>query len=151
MKNGRYCILAIDDEESILALLREVFKNDYHVLTTSEPEEALEHARSGVVDLVVCDQRMPKLTGALLLSQIKAIQPNMVRILLTGYSDFNDAIDAVNLGSIHRYEAKPIEMARLRKLIAEQLKDYEIRNAALTKAKKIEDMEAVLQELDDLV
>ncbi|PTQ69425.1 response regulator [Pseudomonas sp. GV071] len=100
-------ILFIDDEERILRSLALQFRRQYEVLTESDPLRALERLKTESVQIIVCDQRMPQMTGAQLLEQAREIAPNTLRILLTGYSDMDAAMDALNSGGIFRYLSKP--------------------------------------------
>ncbi len=100
-------ILFIDDEERILRSLALQFRRQYEVLTESDPLRALERLKSEAVDIIVCDQRMPQISGAQVLAQAREIAPNALRILLTGYSDMDAAVEALNSGGIFRYLSKP--------------------------------------------
>ena len=100
-------ILFVDDEERILRSLAMQFRRQYEVLTESDPVRALERLRSEPVHIIVSDQRMPQMTGAELLTQAREIAPETLRILLTGYSDLDAAVEALNSGGIFRYLTKP--------------------------------------------
>lgn len=100
-------ILFIDDDQRILRSLALQFRRQYEVLTESDPLRALERLKSEPVDIIVCDQRMPQMSGAQLLEQAREIVPHTLRILLTGYSDMDAAMDALNSGGIFRYLSKP--------------------------------------------
>lgn len=100
-------ILFVDDEERILRSLAMQFRRQYEVLTESDPQRALERLRSEKVDIIVSDQRMPQMSGAELLAQASAVAPHSLRILLTGYSDLDAAVEALNSGGIFRYLTKP--------------------------------------------
>lgn len=100
-------ILFVDDEERILRSLAMQFRRQYEVLTESDPLRALERLKSEPVHIIVSDQRMPQMTGAELLAQAREIAPETLRILLTGYSDLDAAVQALNSGGIFRYLTKP--------------------------------------------
>lgn len=100
-------ILFVDDEERILRSLALQFRRDYQVLTESDPRRAIERLRSENVHIIVSDQRMPQMSGAELLAQAREIAPDTLRILLTGYSDLDAAVEALNSGGIFRYLTKP--------------------------------------------
>jgi DNA-binding NtrC family response regulator len=102
-------ILFVDDEERILRSLSLQFRRHYQVLTESDPLRALERLRSEPVQIIVSDQRMPQMSGAELLERARAIAPDSIRILLTGYSDLDAAMEALNNGGIYRYLNKPWE------------------------------------------
>ena len=100
-------ILFVDDEERILRSLALQFRREYEVLTESDPLRALERLKSERVQIIVSDQRMPQMSGAELLAQARQIAPDTLRILLTGYSDLDAAVEALNSGGIFRYLTKP--------------------------------------------
>ncbi len=102
-------ILFVDDEENILRSLQRLFMDEeLEVFTASSGAKGLEIlARETEVGVIVSDQRMPEMTGVDFLEKSKAISPQSIRILLTGYADVNAAIDAINRGSTFRYLNKP--------------------------------------------
>jgi DNA-binding NtrC family response regulator len=100
-------ILFVDDEERILRSLALQFRRHYEVLTESDPLRALRRLREEHIHVLVSDQRMPQMSGAQLLAEAREIAPNTLRILLTGYSDLDAAVEALNNGGIFRYLTKP--------------------------------------------
>lgn len=100
-------ILFVDDEERILRSLALQFRREYQVLTESDPRRALERLKSEPIHIIVSDQRMPQMSGAELLAEAQQIAPDTLRILLTGYSDLDAAVEALNSGGIFRYLTKP--------------------------------------------
>ncbi|WP_285961667.1 response regulator [Pseudomonas tohonis] len=100
-------VMFVDDEERILRSLALQFRRDYEVLTESDPLRALERLAREPVHIVVSDQRMPQMSGAELLTQVREMAPDCLRILLTGYSDLDAAVEALNSGGIFRYLTKP--------------------------------------------
>lgn len=101
-------LLFIDDEANILAALKRLFRPlGYTILTAESGAEALALLEKETVDLVICDMRMPNMTGAEVLEQICGKWPDVVRILLTGYSNLGSTIAAINRGEIYRYISKP--------------------------------------------
>lgn len=103
----RIRILFVDDEERILRSLALQFRREYEVLTESDPRRALERLKTEAVHVLVSDQRMPGMSGAELLAAAQQIAPQTLRILLTGYSDLDAAVAALNDGGIFRYLTKP--------------------------------------------
>ncbi|MDO9321469.1 MAG: response regulator [Pseudomonas sp.] len=103
----RIRILFVDDEERILRSLALQFRREYEVLTESDPRRALERLKTETVHVLVSDQRMPGMSGAELLAAAQQIAPQTLRILLTGYSDLDAAVAALNNGGIFRYLTKP--------------------------------------------
>lgn len=106
----KHSILFVDDEEAILRSLNRLFRKEgYHILTAQSGEAGLQTLKehNGQIAVIVSDQKMPKMDGAAFLEKAKALCPDAIRILLTGYSDMNAIISAVNKGEIHRYLTKP--------------------------------------------
>jgi len=102
-------ILFVDDEENILRSLRRMFMaEDFEVHTALSGSEGLkildEHDGIG---LVISDQKMPGMTGVEFLAKVRQIRPDCLRVLLTGYSDINAVVDAINQGGAYRYITKP--------------------------------------------
>lgn len=103
-------ILVVDDEPSILSSLRRLLRSrGFEVLTAESATAGLEVLEREAIDAVISDMRMPEMTGAEFLEQVFLRWPNVKRILLTGYSDVDSTIAAVNKGKIWRYIAKPWE------------------------------------------
>jgi serine/threonine-protein kinase len=112
-------ILFVDDEERIVNALRSVFRASYHVFTATNGPEALEFVRKFQPHVVVSDQRMPEMTGVELLRRVKALAPNTVRMLLTGYSDLAAIVGSVNDGEVFRFISKPWDNQEIQKIVAE--------------------------------
>lgn len=119
VKKGR--ILFIDDEERILSALKSQFRERYHVFTTTDGHKALDFLRKYPMHVIVSDQRMPAMVGVELLRQAKEMQPNSVRILLTGYSDLAAIVGSINDGEVYRFISKPWDNAELQTIIAEAM------------------------------
>lgn len=116
-------VLYIDDEEDNLVVFRSAFRRDYNVLTTTSPEEALDIIGREEIPVVISDQRMPKCTGVQLLEKIPGNIEN-VRIILTGFSDVEDIVRAINCCSIYRYLTKPWDQAELKHTIDMGMEKY---------------------------
>ena len=101
-------VLCVDDEKSILtSLKRALRKEPFELLLANSGDEALDVMQQHAVDLVVSDMRMPNMDGAELLARVYAERPETLRILLTGYSDMESTVSAINKGQIFRYISKP--------------------------------------------
>lgn len=113
-------ILFVDDDPINTESFVISFSEEYDVITASSGEEAMEiFRREPGISVVLSDQRMDGMTGVELLSSIYAIHPDTVRIIITGYIDVSDIIDAINRGHIYQYVLKPWDIVQLR-LILEQ-------------------------------
>ncbi len=101
-------ILCVDDEPNILSSLRRLFRGSgYQVRIAEGGAAGLQVLENEPVDIVISDMRMPEMDGAQFLQQVRARWPGTVRLLLTGHSDVNSIIDAINRGEIYRYITKP--------------------------------------------
>lgn len=101
-------VLIVDDEEIVLIALREMLKRQqYDVVTTMDPEVALQELKAQEFAVVISDQRMPTMSGLELLAQARAIQPDATRILITAVLSLDTVLDAINKGEIYRFIVKP--------------------------------------------
>src|SRR5712671_1017294 len=96
-------LLIVDDEMANTRLLERVFREEYYCLLASSGEEAIRLLDQHEVAVIITDQRMPRMTGIELLKKTADRRPHMVRILLTGYTDIEDLIEAVNCGLVYMY------------------------------------------------
>ena len=119
-------ILIVDDETDILDSLELTFEEDYDVLTATGGPEALALLGSEPVAVIVSDQRMPGMTGAAFLRQTVEIAPKALRIMLTGYSDMEALVEAVNDGRIHKYITKPWSPDELKQDIQRAVESHEM-------------------------
>ncbi|HPS20075.1 MAG TPA: response regulator [Candidatus Omnitrophota bacterium] len=124
----KYSILLIDDEESILHALERLFHrlSDCNILTETDPEKALEIVSKQSIDLVISDQRMPVMEGVKLLKKVKEISPDTLRILLSGYSDIDLLVGAINEGEVFRFVSKPWDNEGLLSMVQFALKQRTI-------------------------
>lgn len=116
--DDRPLLLFVDDEERILRSLKFLFQRDYRVLTATRGSEALALLREQAVDVLICDQRMPEMSGVDVLRQARDIAPDTMRMLLTGYSDIKAVVDSINEGEVFRYLHKPWDREEIRRTIA---------------------------------
>ncbi len=119
----KFSLLLLDDEEQILNSLNRLLRKEYHIISFTSGQEALDYLADNSVQLIMTDMRMPAMDGAEFLALARAIQPDPIRILLTGYSDIDSTIKAVNDGGIYTYIAKPWNNEEL-KLILNKAADY---------------------------
>src|SRR5580698_2106775 len=109
----RPAVLIVDDEPRILDSLRDLLSESFEVVSSSDPLGALEILRHSQFAVILADQRMPGLTGDQFLVRAQDLS-EATRILVTGYTDIDALIRAVNDGQIHTYVPKPWEPAQLR-------------------------------------
>jgi DNA-binding NtrC family response regulator len=120
-----YKILIVDDEPANLRTLARLFREDYEVLTAASGDEALAVLIQHDVAVLITDQRMPGMTGIELLKKTVPLRPRMVRIILTGYTDVDALVEAINCGQVYRYVAKPWKNDELRLTVKRALEHFE--------------------------
>jgi len=100
-------ILIIDDEVRSLETLRRILEDDFDVKTASDTGQAERILQQEWVQIILCDQRMPEITGVEFLKQVREQWPDLIRIIISGYTDAEDIISAVNEAGIYQYITKP--------------------------------------------
>ena len=115
MEDKNFTILCVDDEQSILnALKRLLRKEGYQLLFANSGKEGLEILKANEVHLVISDQRMPEMSGTEFLEIVKEKYPDVLRIILTGYSDIDSITESINKGNIYKFFFKPWNDVRLK-------------------------------------
>jgi DNA-binding NtrC family response regulator len=105
-------ILVVDDEVEILRVLEKTLEDDFDVVTSSRAREAMNLVDDSF-HIILSDQRMPEMTGSEFFAEVRQKYPQIVRIIMSGYSDMNALINSVNHGEIFRYLNKPWEFQEL--------------------------------------
>lgn len=123
-----YSILYIDDEENNLTSFKSTFRRDYHIHVASSGQEGLEIMEKHNIQLVITDQRMPDMTGIEFLEKIVPLYPDCMRMILTGFSDMEAIIQAINKGNIYRYVSKPWNREDLKITIDSALEVYNLKS-----------------------
>lgn len=133
MNKSDFTILYVDDEEHNLTSFKACFRREYQIHTATSGEEGIEIVHRHNIDLIITDQRMPKMTGIQFLERILPEYPDTVRMILTGFSDVEAIIGAINSGRVFRYITKPWDETDLRVAIenARQLSQLSKHNKAL--------------------
>ena len=128
----RQKVLCVDDEKNILASLVRLFrKSPFDVLTANSGLEALDVLSRERIDLVISDMRMPHMDGAELLARVAERWPQTIRILLTGYSDMEATVTAINKGKIYRYLSKPWDETDLKMTVQRGLESVQLEQERL--------------------
>lgn len=126
--SARARVLAVDDESNVLAALRRALRaRGYEVAIADGGAQALELMTGQGFDAIISDMRMPGMNGAEFLQAARALQPQAVRLLLTGHADLASALQAVNQGEIFRYLTKPWDDAQLAAALNEGLERERLR------------------------
>lgn len=127
-------ILVIDDEVEILNSINRVFRKQYDVHVFEFPDKALDAIKEHEFAVIISDMKMPAMDGATFLTEANKLSPNSVRILLTGYSDMESTIRAINEGHIYSFMSKPWNNDELKLLVENAVKYYQTKaqNSELT-------------------
>ncbi len=143
----KHSVLVVDDEVDNVDALERLFRRKYKVLKATSGAEALKLLEENRVSLIVTDQRMPNMTGVEFLAESMESHPEAIRILLTGYTDIDSVIGAINSGQVYRYVTKPWDPVDLANTVDKALERYEL-SAEL--AEKNRALEIALRELRTL-
>ncbi|MEM9926931.1 MAG: response regulator [Cyanobacteria bacterium P01_D01_bin.50] len=120
-------ILVVDDEPDNLDLLYRTFRRDFQVLKADSGNNALQVlADEGEVAVIISDQRMPEMKGTEFLSKTLPQFPDTVRIILTGFTDIEDLVDAINAGQVYRYITKPWDPEELKGVVQRAAQTYDL-------------------------
>ncbi len=136
MENYKYNVLYVDDEVNNLKAFKATFRRDYKIFLAESGQEAREILKEQEVEIIITDQRMPGETGVQFLESILETHPEPIRILLTGYTDIQAVIDAINKGKVYHYLTKPWEEEYLRTVVQNAYEIYMLRkeNKQLTES-----------------
>lgn len=110
-------VLYIDDEDNNLKSFRATLRKDFKIFTAIDAEEGLRIAQKEEIHVVIADQRMPGMTGTEFFEKMVKLNPDPIRILLTGYSDISSVIDAINKGEVYRFIDKPWNIEQIKNSI----------------------------------
>lgn len=120
-------MLVVDDEPDNLDLLYRTFRRDFDVLRADSGLNALSVlATEGEVAVIISDQRMPEMKGTEFLSKTLPQFPDTVRIILTGFTDVEDLVEAINSGQVYKYITKPWDPNELKTVVQRATETYEL-------------------------
>ena len=120
-------MLVVDDEPDNLDLLYRTFRREFRVYKANSGINALEVlALEGEVAVIISDQRMPEMKGTEFLSKTVPNFPNTVRIILTGFTDVEDLVDAINSGQVYKYITKPWDPNELKEVVGKATETYTV-------------------------
>ncbi len=135
-KKNKINVLYVDDEVSNLSAFKASYRRVYNVFIAESAKEGKKILDEDDIEIILTDQRMPEMTGVEFLQSIITTHPNPIRILVTGYSDIDAVINAVNEGQIYKYISKPWDNESLKMTINQAYEVYSLRkeNQELTKS-----------------
>lgn len=126
MNNSRARVLVVDDEQASLNAINRILRRDYEVILALNSQAALEVLKHQEIAVILADQRMPGLSGVELFQNCLQIQPEAIRILITGYTDIEAIIQAVNDGQIYYYINKPWEPEDVKLIVKRAVERYHL-------------------------
>ena len=121
----KHTLLVVDDEADVCDSVHDLLRREFKVLRAKNADEGIKLMRDNEVHIIMTDQRMPKVTGVELLSQIRLGHPQAVRMLFTGYADLDSIIAAINQGHIFKFLKKPWQPADLEEAVRDAATEYD--------------------------
>jgi diguanylate cyclase (GGDEF)-like protein len=119
-------LLVVDDEPIFLSTLFAILGNEFELLTAGSAAEARAVFARRSVDMILTDQRMPGISGVELLEWVRDSSPRTIRLLMTGYAELEDAVDAINRGQVYRYFFKPCQSDELLQILREAGRTFRV-------------------------
>ncbi|MBE9070444.1 response regulator, partial [Leptolyngbya cf. ectocarpi LEGE 11479] len=150
--HGKPKILIVDDEPDNLALLYRTFYREFQVLQAESGQAALAHlVQHSDTAVIISDQRMPRMNGTELLRQVAQDYPNIIRIILTGYTDVENLVDAINTGQVFKYITKPWEAKELKGVIQQAIDTHAILKSRTQELDRILAQETLLNTITQAI
>ncbi|SRR6266487_6307015 len=138
-------VLYIDDEPHNLVSFRASFRRNFNIYTADSAVEGTRILANKEIHVILSDQRMPKITGIEFFESILHIYPDPIRILVTGYTDINAVIDAINRGQVYKYLMKPWNEIDITNFIETAYEVYRLRKDNVELTRKLLDANAKLE------
>jgi len=127
MRDTRHTVLCVDDEKNILNSLKRLLRKEaYRLVTASSGEDGLQKLATEEISLVVSDHRMPEMSGTEFLHKVKNQYPDVIRIILTGYTEVDSITESINRGHIYKFLLKPWNDQNLILEIRQALDQYDL-------------------------
>jgi DNA-binding NtrC family response regulator len=118
-------ILIVDDDETILAVLKEILQLDgYKVETAATGKDAIEKSENNFFNLSLLDIKLPDMEGTELITELHKTNPQMIKIIITGFPSFDNAVKSLNLGA-DAYIMKPVNSKELLELVASKIREQQ--------------------------
>jgi len=120
-------LLIVDDQIEILHTIERLFRREFAIFTANSGADGLKVLEREEISVILSDQRMPGMDGVTMLDESRKLQPDAVRVLITGYADIDASINAVNKAKIYQYISKPFEPEELQLLIRSAVNQYNLK------------------------
>jgi GAF domain-containing protein/CheY-like chemotaxis protein len=149
---GKPKLLVVDDEPDNLDLLYRTFYRQFKVLRAENGFDALTLLEQQPdIAVIISDQRMPGMSGTEFLSRTATQYPNIIRIILTGYTDVEDLVDAINEGRVFKYVTKPWEDEHLRAVVKQALDTHQVLKARTEELQRVLRQESLLNAVTNTI
>ncbi|MCA6449319.1 MAG: response regulator [Chitinophagaceae bacterium] len=145
MEEKKINVLYIDDEPNNITSFRAAFRRSFNIYSAESAEEARKIIEVEPIEVILSDQRMPKMTGIEFFQSILTTHPDPIRILITGYTDINAVIDAINIGQVYKYLTKPWIEHEVRTAILNAFELYDLRRQNRELTEKLMDANQKLE------
>ena len=130
MNAYQHTVLCVDDEQNILHSLKRLLRKEgYRLLAAGSGAKGLKILKENDVHLVITDQRMPEMSGTEFLAKVKENYPDVIRIVLTGYTEVDSITESINKGHIYKFMLKPWNDYNLKLEIKQGLEQYDLMQA----------------------
>jgi len=143
-------VLYVDDEANNLNSFKAAFRRYFNIYTAQSAREGRRMLESEEIGVIITDQRMPGETGIEFLESVLPIYPDTIRILLTGFSDINAVMGAINRGQVYKYLVKPWQDDELKMYIQNALELYNLRKENKDLAHKLKLANLELEQLSKI-
>jgi len=138
-------VLYIDDESNNITSFRAAFRRVFNIFTAESAEEGRKVLETETIHVILSDQRMPKMTGIEFFQSILATHPDPIRILITGYTDINAVIDAINVGQVYKYLSKPWNEEEVKNTVIKSYEVFDLRRKNEELTEKLKDANVKLE------
>ncbi|MBI2609336.1 MAG: diguanylate cyclase [Deltaproteobacteria bacterium] len=146
MVNSKHAILIVDDEKENLLALKRTLHSLAEIHLAQSGREALSILKDHPISIIITDQRMPEMSGVQLLKKVYKSFPDVMRIILTGYTDIEDLIEAINTAHIYRYLTKPWNNEELIFIVKQAMERYELKTENIYLTENLQKQNEKLQE-----
>ncbi|MDY6837654.1 MAG: response regulator [Thermodesulfobacteriota bacterium] len=145
-----HTVLCVDDEKNLLNSLKRLLRKEgYTLLTASSGAEGLKMLEERDVHLVICDQRMPEMSGTDFLASVKEKYPDAIRIVLTGYTEVDAITESINKGHVYKFFLKPWNDQSLKLEIKQALEQYDLVQANKSLHQKVVEQNEALRRANE--
>ena len=156
MNNYEHTVLCVDDEQNILNSLKRLLRREnYRLITASNGVEGLKILKENEIHVVITDQRMPDMTGTEFLARVKEGYPDIIRIVLTGYTEVDSITESINKGHVYKFFIKPWNDQNIKLEIKQALEQYDLIQTNKGLHKKVvaqnEELRSINENLEKLV